>query len=151
MTGVAVVLASDRSPHETFVQNAGEGSRIPTADLRRAMQQSHTLRDSLLRLVHAFMIQAAYKASYGRSTTEERLARWLLMAHDRLDTSELTITHEFLSIMLNARRPSVTDALTLLEKRSQIRRGNIAIVDRNGLIRATNGGAPEAEFNCLFG
>jgi CRP-like cAMP-binding protein len=156
MTGLAVVLASDRSPHETFMQNAGEGSRIPTADLRRAVQQSDTLRDSLLRYVHSFMVQAAYTAaSYGRSKLEERLARWLLMAHDRLDTSELTITHEFLSIMLSARRPSITEALNLLEKRGhiEIHRGSIAIVDRNSLIRATNGayGAPEAEFNRLFG
>jgi hypothetical protein len=77
------------------------------------------------------------------------------MAHQWLDTGELTITHEFLSIMLNARRPSVAKALNLLGKRGhiEIQRRSIAIVDRNGLIRASNGayGVPEAEFNRLFG
>ena len=90
----------------------------------------------------------------GRSKLEDRLARWLLMAHDRRDVDELNITHEFLSIMLGVRRPGVTVALNLLEKKGLIKshRGVTTIVDRKGLRQASNGayGEPEAEFDRLF-
>jgi CRP-like cAMP-binding protein len=156
MTGVAVVLGSDRSPHETYIQNAGEGSRIGAAKLRTAITRSRSLQACLLLYAHAFLIQATYTAiANGRSKLEDRLARWLLMAHDRLDLDELSITHEILSIMLGVRRPGVTVALNLLERDGLIKshRGVITIVDRKGLRRASNGayGVPEAEFNRLFG
>lgn len=90
-----------------------------------------------------------------RNKIEERLARWLLMAHDRLGTDELTITHEFLSVMLGVRRPGVTVALSLLEKSGLIStdRGVISVLDRTGLKRAANGayGVAEAEYNRVFG
>lgn len=79
----------------------------------------------------------------------------MLMAHDRLDLDELSITHEFLSIVLGVRRPGVTVALNLLERNGLIKshRGVITIVARKGLRRASNGayGVPEAEFHRLFG
>jgi CRP-like cAMP-binding protein len=91
----------------------------------------------------------------GRSKVEERLARWLVMAHDRLDGDELPLTHEFLAIMLGVRRPGVTVALNLLEKDGLIdaNRGVISIIDRKGLEEKSNGayGVPEAEFRRLFG
>lgn len=156
MTGLAVVLGSDRTPHETYPQNAGEGSRIGAAKLRSAIEQSRSLQNSLLRYAHAFFVQATYTAmANGRSKLEDRLARWLLMAHDRLDVDELKITHEFLAIMLGVRRPGVTVALNLLERNGLIKshRGVTTIVDRKGLRRASNGayGVPEAEFDQLFG
>jgi hypothetical protein len=77
------------------------------------------------------------------------------MAHDRLGTDDLVITHEFLSMMLGVRRPGVTVGLNLLERAALIRihRGVISIIDRTGLKRAANGayGVAEAEFNRLFG
>jgi CRP-like cAMP-binding protein len=86
---------------------------------------------------------------------EERLARWLLMAHDRIDGDDLTITHEFMSIMLGVRRAGVTVALDALESKGvvQVRRGGVMIKDRKGLEKMTNGayGGPEAEFNRLWG
>lgn len=156
MTGLAVVLGSDRTPHETYIQNAGEGSRIGAAKLRSAMLQSRSLQNCLLLYAHAFFVQATYTAmANGQSKLEDRLARWLLMAHDRLEVDELKITHDFLSIMLGVRRPGVTVALNLLERRGLIKshRGATTIVDRRGLKRASNGayGVPEAEFNRLFG
>ena len=88
-------------------------------------------------------------------TVEQRLARWLLMAHDRLDGDELPLTHEFLAIMLGVRRPGVTVSLNLLEQDGLIdaNRGVISIVDRKGLEEKSNGayGVPEAEFRRLFG
>lgn len=155
MTGLAVVLGTDCSPHETYIQNAGEGSRIGAANLRSAITRSRSLHDCLLLYAHAFFVQATYTAmANGVSKLEDRLARWLLMAHDRLDLDELSITHEFLSIMLGVRRPGVTVALNLLERRGLIKshRGVTTIVDRKGLRQASNGayGVPEAEFNRLF-
>ena len=139
MTGLAVVLGSDRTPHETYPQNAGEGSRIGAAKLRSAIEQSRSLQNSLLRYAHAFFVQATYTA----------------MANGRSKLDELKITHEFLAIMLGVRRPGVTVALNLLERNGLIKshRGVTTIVDRKGLRRASNGayGVPEAEFDRLFG
>ncbi len=156
MTGLAVVLGTDRSPNDTYMQNAGKGLSISAAELLKAMRSSTTLRNSLLLYVHAFLVQATQTAkANGRSKIEERLARWLLMAHDRLEADDLVITHEFLSVMLGVRRPGVTVALQFLEKTALITtdRGVISIVDRKGLKRAANGayGVAEAEFNRVFG
>ena len=156
MTGLAVVMGTDRTPHDTYMQVAGDGQRISSARLRRAMEQSSVLHRSLLRYGHAFVIQTAQTAlANGRSKIEERLARWLLMGHDRLDSREVPLTHEFLSVMLGVRRPGVTVALDLLEKRGFIRarRGAVSILNRTGLRKISNGayGAAEAEIQRLFG
>jgi CRP-like cAMP-binding protein len=156
MTGLAVVMGTDRSPHQTFVQSAGRGWRIKSDDLRAAIGKSVTLHRRFLLYGHAFLLQTGYTAmANGRSKIEDRLARWLLMAHDRIDGDTLSLTHEFLSIMLGVRRPGVTHALNLLGRIGLIHasRGTITIVDREGLIESSNGayGAPEAELNRLSG
>lgn len=156
MTGLAVVLGTDRSPNDTYMQNAGKGLSMPAAELVKAMRSSTTLRSSLLLYAHAFLVQATQTAkANGRSKIEERLARWLLMAHDRLENDELVITHEFLSVMLGVRRPGVTVALSFLEQAGLIAtdRGVISIIDRAGLKRAATGayGVAEAELTRVFG
>jgi CRP-like cAMP-binding protein len=155
MTGLAVVMGTDRAQQETFMQNAGSGWRIAAGELRRAIEQSRILHHVFLLYGHAFVLQATYTAmANARSKLEERLARWLLMAQDRVDGNRLSLTHEFLSLMLGVRRPGVTVAINLLEKAGliQANRGVIAIIDRKGLERISNGayGVPEAEFNRLF-
>ena len=149
MTGLPVVLGNDRSPNETFIQVEGTGSRIAADDLRRAMRKSDSLSRVLLNFVNAFLIQTSHTAlSNGTASIEERLARWLLMAQDRLDGSEVPLTHEFLSLMLGVRRAGVTLALNQLSRKGLIRllRGRNEIIDRTGLIRSANGsyGIPEA-------
>jgi CRP-like cAMP-binding protein len=156
MSGLAVVMGSDRTPHDTFMQVGGDGQRISSAKLRSAMAQSPALHRFFLRYAHAFMVQTAQTAlANGRSKIEERLARWLLMAQDRLDGEVVPLTHEFLSVMLGVRRPGVTVALDLLEKDGLIRakRGAVAILNRTGLRKVSNGayGAAEAEFQRLLG
>ena len=76
-----------------------------------------------------------------RGNVEERLARWLLMAHDRIDGDELALTHEFLSIMLGVRRASVTDMLRILAEEDLValKRGTITILDRKTLQTRSNG------------
>jgi CRP-like cAMP-binding protein len=87
------------------------------------------------------MIQATQTAlANGRSKLEERLARWLLMANDRVD-DELKLTHEFLATMLGVRRSGVTVALQQLERIGLIshKRGKITLLDREALVTSANG------------
>src|SRR4029077_13073966 len=84
MTGLPSVLGKHRSPHATYIQAPGKGKCIPAAELRRATQTSVSLRDSLLKFVQAFGVQTTHTAvCNAQSKMDVRLARWLLMAHDR--------------------------------------------------------------------
>jgi CRP-like cAMP-binding protein len=142
MTGLPIVLGNDRSPNETFMQVSGNGIRITADKLRKAISQSRSLERAFLGFAHAFMNQTTRTAlSNGTATLEERLARWLLMANDRLRGNEVPLTHEFLSLMLGVRRAGVTVALHYLEQRALIRlaRKQIMITDRKGLEAAANG------------
>jgi CRP-like cAMP-binding protein len=142
MTGLSVVLGiDDRVETETYMQAAGSGFVIRTADLRATLAASTTLHGVMLRYVHAFMMQVTRTAvANGRTKVEERLARWLLMASDRVD-GEVQLTHEFLSLMLGVRRSGVTVALKALERERLIshRRGAIAILDGDRLRERSNG------------
>lgn len=77
----------------------------------------------------------------GRSTIEERLARWLLLADDRIETEELPLTHEFLAMMLGVTRPGVTVAAQSLERQGMIarRRGSIVVLNRAALEKLSHG------------
>jgi CRP-like cAMP-binding protein len=141
-TGLPIVLGNDRSPNETFMQVEGNGMRISANKLREAISHSPSLQHALLRFAHEFMNQTANTAlSNGTASLEERLARWLLMANDRLRGDEIPLTHEFLSLMLGVRRSGVTVALNYLENRGLISlaRKQIVITDRDGLKAAANG------------
>ncbi len=156
LTGIPVLLDTDRTPHECFIQTPGEGLRIRADDLRRAMAGSASLHHYLLRFVQAFMIQMGQTAlSNGSHVIEQRLARGLLMCHDRVDGDALFTTHEFLSLMLGVRRAGVTQTLKTLEDRGLIsaRRGQIIVEDRARLEDAAGGsyGVPEAEYARLIG
>jgi len=142
MTGLASAMGADRASHDTFMQIAGKGLRISAAKLRELDEQSRTLHRSLLAYAHAFLIQIAQAAlANGLGKIEERLARWLLMAADRLDTNELCLTHEFLAVTLGTQRPGVTIALHELEGAGLIatQRGRITILDRKALEKSSNG------------
>jgi hypothetical protein len=107
-----------------------------TDALREALAKSRTLASTLLSYVHLFTVQAGQTALANvRGKIEQRLARWLLMALDRLGGSDLLLTHEFLSIMLGVRRAGVTQAINALEARGLISsaRGQITVHDREGL------------------
>ena len=96
MSGSAVVLGGDQSPHSTYIQVAGAGLRMPAKELRKAMEASDLLRNLLLRFVQVFMVQTAHTAiANARSHIDQRLARWILMAHDRTGDTTLPLTHEF--------------------------------------------------------
>jgi CRP-like cAMP-binding protein len=142
MTGIGVILGTDRAVHETYMQLAGEGLRIGADKVRRAMEQSPSLQRAFLRHVHGFLMQTTSTAlANGRSKLEERLARWLLMAHDRGTGDTLQLTHEFLGLMLGVQRPGVTVAVGALVRAGLItaHRSSITIVDRRELEKCANG------------
>jgi CRP-like cAMP-binding protein len=155
VVGMPIVLGVGRGPCEVFMQVEGHGYCITAANLADAMDNSPALREALLCYAHVFTVQAAYTAlANAHGKIEERLARWLLMAQDRIASPELLLTHEFLALMLGVRRAGVTVALQHFEMAGLIEtgRGNIVIKDRDGLEESANGlyGAPEAEFERLF-
>jgi CRP-like cAMP-binding protein len=156
MTGSCIVLGDDRSPNRSFVQSAGSAMRISTDSFRGLMNVSRTLSAAFLRYVNVFMVQGSQTAlANGRGRLDERLARWLLMWDDRLRPNSLTVTHEFLSLLLGVRRQGVTGALHELEGKGLIRsiRGNVRILDRAGLELVAGGfyGIPEAQYDRSFG
>jgi CRP-like cAMP-binding protein len=155
MTGLPIVLGAERSPCEIFMQVEGSGQSIDAGHLSDAIDRSVTMARCFQRFAHVFAVQASYTAlANAQGKIEERLARWLLMAQDRLSTDVLELTHEFLALMLGVRRAGVTTALQHFETKAIIHtaRGAVTIVDRGGLEESANGlyGQPEAEFERLF-
>lgn len=150
------VHGSDRTSHRCFIQLPGSAFRISSAVLRTELDRSGTLRSLLMAYAHSFMTQIAGTALANASyTVEQRLARWLLMCHDRIDGDEIAMTHEFLSLMLNVRRAGVTVAIKALENARFVngQRGVITISDRPALEKfATDSyGGPEAVYKRLIG
>jgi CRP-like cAMP-binding protein len=155
MTGIPVVLGNDRWANDTFVQVPGYGLRIAASDLRLVSAKSADLRDMFLRFTQSFIAQTTQTALVNaRGSVGMRLARWLLMAHDRLEGDELPLTHEFLALMLGVRRAGVTTALQKLESDGLViaKRGAVSVQDRAGLIRLADRlyGIAEAEYRRLI-
>jgi CRP-like cAMP-binding protein len=155
VTGIVVIMGNDRSPHKIYTQLHGYALRIDSAKFREALDRSETLHKLLLNFVQSFMVQTGATAiANARATVEQRLARWVLMAHDRMDGDEMALTHEFLSIMLGVRRPGVTIAMNALAKRSLLRasRGRVTVLNRKGLEKLAGGfyGGPEKELRRLM-
>lgn len=155
MTGTSIVLGADVSPLSVYIQLEGMGYRIASERLKLAMDASATLRQRLLLYVQSVIIQSATTTLInGRANAETRLARWLLMVHDRTNGNELHLTHEFMSVMLAVRRPWVTETLHVLEGKGYIRssRGKITVLNRAGLIEDAGGfyGVAEQEYENLM-
>jgi CRP-like cAMP-binding protein len=156
MSGVTIVMGDTRSTNSTYIQIPGEALRIETAALRKILAKSQTLHALFLKFAQVFMTQAAQTAvANGRARLDQRLARWILMAHDRTLADDVQLTHEFLSVMLGVRRASVTVALDIFEKRGLIgaRRGVITVIERKAIEKIAGSfyGVPEAEFKRLIG
>lgn len=151
MAGLPLLFDLDSTPLTTCVQIAGSAFRIAKADLKEAMDASASLRLKLLRYSHATMLQAAEAAhGFGLYTISQRLARWILLAHDRTDGDDILLTHELLALMLGVRRSGVTDAVAILEGEGMIKglRAQIIVRDRAALIQRAGGcyGRSEAEY-----
>ncbi|WP_420359956.1 Crp/Fnr family transcriptional regulator [Agrobacterium vitis] len=155
IAGYPVVLGVDRTPTKIFMQVAGHGLQIAAKDFLPIMEIRQA-RELLLRYVHTCELQLAHTAlAAAKYNMHERLARWLLMCHDRIEGDELPLTHEFLGLMLGVRRSGVTEQLHILEGMHAIRstRGVVVIRNRDKLIEIAKGcyGEPEAEYERLIG
>lgn len=157
VSATCLLLGTERSPHETFIQvEGGDALRIDTDRYLAAVGQSETLRTVLLRYVQTMFVQAAQStATNAHHRVEARLARWLLMCHDRVDSDEIPLTHEFMGMMIAAERSGVTVTLHILEGAGMIqsRRGRVIIRSRDKLeeLAGDSYGVPEAEYRQLIG
>ncbi len=157
VSATCLLLDTDRTPHKTFMQVAGKSAlRIETAPYLAAIAQSDTLRRTLLRYVQTQLVQSAQNTATNASrSVEARLARWLLMCHDRLEGDEIALTHEFIGTMICAERSGVTLCLHVLEGAGAIhsKRARVIVRDRARLkeLAGDGYGVAEAEYRHLIG
>ena len=136
MVGVPLTLEIAISPVRALVQGSGTAMRMKAAPFLRELRQSQALQRELHRYTYSLMTQITQTAACNRfHVVEARLARWLLMTQDRMQTNAFRLTQEFLAHMLGVRRVGVTKAARVLQQDELISysRGNITILDRKGL------------------
>lgn len=139
MLGLPVVLGVERDSLEAVVQGAGTAWRMDVKAFREQLKQSPELQDLLMRVAMVQHTQVTRTAACnGRHRTDQRLARWLLMAHDRAEADIFPMTHDVIALMLGLRRSGITVAAGLLQDAGiiQYRHGQMTIADRTGLEKA---------------
>ncbi|MCW8875414.1 MAG: Crp/Fnr family transcriptional regulator [Gammaproteobacteria bacterium] len=136
MLGIHLILGVDVSPLRAVVQCAGQALRMDIASFLREFRSGRALQQELNRYLYVILTQFAQSAACNRfHVVEERLARFLLMTHDRAHSDAFHVTHEYLACMLGVRRVGVTKAASSLQRRNLIQysRGNVTVLDRRGL------------------
>ena len=136
MVGATRGLGVTVAPFRSVVQGAGSAWRLGGEDLDREMLRSDALRGVVHRYLYGTMVQLGTASACRRfHALGPRLARWLLMSHDRAHADEFRVTHEFLGLMLGVRRVGVTLAAGALQATGAIRyrRGHVTVLDREGL------------------
>jgi CRP-like cAMP-binding protein len=139
VVGLPILLGTAAAPGRTFVQIAGSGFRIKADILKQEFERPGELRRHLQRYIQGFLVQTAQTATCNRlHGIEERLARWLLACHDRMESDQLRLTHDFLGQMLGAPRTTVTLAAGLLHRAGMIdyTRGVVTVQNRPALEEA---------------
>lgn len=136
IAGMSVVLGAASTPNQGLAQSPVEALKIRAGDLVDEFRKGGQLHNLLLRFVHTMFLQVTQTAACNRlHTLDQRLARWLLMTHDRLNGHKFTLTQDFLSRMLGVRRAGVSVAATSLRQRALIdyHRGDITILNQGAL------------------
>jgi CRP-like cAMP-binding protein len=156
MIGTTLALGSDSSDHRAIVQVPGEAFCMKANVFKRAVKDSASLQNVLMRYSVALLNQVAQSAACNRvHTVDERCARWLLMTHDRVKSDSFPLTQKFLAQMLGVHRPTVSVAAAMLQKAGYIHyvRGTITVEDRKGLEEASCGcyRAISKEYDRLLG
>src|SRR5580693_8305467 len=139
MVGVPMALGVAVSPFRAVVQGGGTAMRLKTEEFRRTFIKSAALKREVFLFTHLLMIQVAQTAACNRfHVVTQRMARWILMTRDRVNSDEFRITQEFIALMLGVRRVGVSAAMCRLGERKLIvyRRGTITILDHEGLVAA---------------
>jgi CRP-like cAMP-binding protein len=137
--GLPVFLGVKTSLNRAIVQGAGLALRMKAADFLTESRKGGALPQLIQRYTHSLLTQVSQSAvCYRFHASEARLARWLLMTSDRLESNEFRITQEFLSNMLGVRREAVNKSAVILQQQQLIsyRRGNMSILDPPGLKKA---------------
>lgn len=140
MLGASLVLGVNTAPLHAVVQGSGTALQMTASQLRRELRDSPSLRHTLKRYLYVLMAQLSQSTACTRfHEVDARLARWLLMTHDRAHADHFHLTHQFLADMLGVQRSAVTIAAGSMQKRKLIRyvRGDIRILDRPGLEAAS--------------
>jgi CRP-like cAMP-binding protein len=138
-------MGVNTSQNRAVVQGAGSAMKMKATAFRKECSNGSALPRLLQRYSHSLLTQITQSAVCNQfHSVDARLARWLLMTHDRMGVDEFALTQEFLSNMLGVRREGVSRAAGDLQKRRLIRysRGNVRILDRAGL-EATSCGCYE--------
>jgi len=136
IVGAPLAFGFESAPMRAIMQIAGRGLRISSAALEEAFHRAPCLKSLVERYVMMQQLQVAQLAACNRlHDMDQRLARWLLMCQDRIDSENLPLTHEFLAQMLGAGRPTVTIAAGVLERAGLIQktRGSVKILNRKRL------------------
>jgi CRP-like cAMP-binding protein len=139
MVGLSVFWGGQTTPYGAVVQIPGSAMRLNADVLKRMLNELVSLHSILLRYTHAMVVQIAQTAACNcKHSVEERLARWLLVCHDRARSDDFPLTHEFIAEMLGVRRAGVTTAALMFKNKRliQYKRGHITILDRPGLEKA---------------
>jgi CRP-like cAMP-binding protein len=135
-TGIPLVLGTMRSPHRCVVLVPGQALRIRADDFRHALVSSPGLRRVVMRYIQATLVQSSQLMVCNMChPLAQRLARWLLLAHDHIGRDEIPVTHEHLSRAFGVRRASITLALARMEELGLIQRcrGRFVALSRAGL------------------
>jgi len=136
LAGLPVVLGVRVSLNRGLVQSAGTAMKMKAAVLQREFKRDGVLQKLLHRYFHSLLTQISQSAVCNRfHMVDARLARWLLMTHDRVRSDEFRLTQEFLSNMLGVRREAVSKSASALQKLgfTHYSRGQITILNRAGL------------------
>jgi CRP-like cAMP-binding protein len=142
MLGAQLALGVITAPLHALVQGPGAAWRIGSAAFRGELARSAALQRTLNRYLYVLMAQLAASAVCLRfHLIGPRLARWLLMSHDRAHSDRFEVTHEFLAYMLGVRRVGITAAAGALQHSGLIEyhRGHLTVLDRSGLEAAACG------------
>ncbi len=141
MVGASAVLTTTPPASVAMVQGeAATCYRMPIDAFRREMDRGGPFHDRLMHYAHALIgVVMQSTACNAVHSVEQRLARWLLTAQDRMESNEFPLTQEFVAMMLGATRPTVTVVAGVLQKAGLItyHRGHVTILDRGRLERAS--------------
>lgn len=136
LVGLPILFGTGQIPTHTFMQIPGSGFRIKAQALKAEFDRPGTFRALCGRFFQSHLVQVSNSAACNRvHNIEQRLARWLLLCHDRTALSRLPLTHEFLSQMLGTGRATVSLAAEILQRSKSIAysRGKVDILDRKAL------------------
>jgi CRP-like cAMP-binding protein len=133
LIGIALFMGGDTTPNQAIVQGAGDAFKMRATAMQAEFNRGGAFQLALLRYTQALITQISQTAVCNRlHTAEQRLCRWMLMTHDRVQSDKLQMTHEFISHMLGIQRESVSLIASRLQEKGAIsyKRGHIQIVNR---------------------